>query len=163
MRIRSSRAVAAFIGVGSNLGDRQRFIREGIARVGAHPEVEVGEVSRLVETEAVGSPGPMYLNGAFAVQTRLDAFALLQVLQEAEERAGRIRDPGDRWGPRTLDLDLLLFGQQVIRDPDLIVPHPRLHRRSFVLGPLGEIAPEEVVPGLHEKVKVLLERSRTPS
>ena len=153
-----SRSVLAHVGVGSNLGDRERFIRQGIDFVAAHPAVTVGRVSRLLETEAVGVPGPLFLNGAFEARTTLEALEFLRVLQEAEARAGRTR--GVRWGPRTLDLDLLLFGRYVIRGPDLTVPHPRLHEREFVLRPLAEIAPQVMVPGLEERVAMLLERSR---
>jgi 2-amino-4-hydroxy-6-hydroxymethyldihydropteridine diphosphokinase len=143
---------AAF-GLGSNLGDRRAHLEaavKGLASAG-----EVLAVSSFRETEPVGGPPqPRYLNGAIAVATERTPLELLALAQELERRAGRIR--GDRWGPRTLDIDLLLFGDLVVREPDLVVPHPRLHERLFVLEPLAEIALDWPVPGTLRTVGELL-------
>lgn len=151
-----SQSVTIYIGVGANLGDREGSIREGIARVGSHPEVTLGPVSRLIETEAVGAPGPPFLNGAFGAETTLSAPETLALLQATEAALGRVRTV--RWGPRTLDLDLLLYGDYVIDESDLQVPHPRLVERRFVLEPLAEIAPDVTVPGANASVSTLLAR-----
>jgi len=148
--------VTIYIGVGANLGDRERNIRDGIERVASHPEVILGPVSRLIETEAVGAPGPPFLNGAFGAETTLDPRALLALLLETEAALGRVRTR--RWGPRPLDLDLLLYGDYAIDEPDLEVPHPRLAERRFVLEPLAEIAPAARVPGANASVSALLAR-----
>jgi len=151
-----SQSVTIYIGVGANLGDREASIRDGIARVGSHPAVTLGPVSRLIETEAVGAPGPPFLNGAFGADTTLSAPETLALLQATEAALGRVRT--DRWGPRTLDLDLLLYGDYVIDEPDIQVPHPRLVERRFVLEPLAEIARDVMVPGANATVSTLLAR-----
>ncbi len=151
-------SVRAYIGVGANLGDREQTIRGAIAALDDHPDVRVGAVSRLIETEAVGAPGPDYLNGAFAVDTTLAARALLELLIETERSAGRERDV--RWAPRTLDLDLLLYGDDEIDAHGISVPHPRMAERPFVLEPLAEIAPDVLVPGSGVTVVELLEALR---
>ena len=136
----------AYVGLGANLGDRERTLRAAVdALSGAG--VEVVAVSTLLETEPVGvGEQPPYLNGAAELETTLTARELLDRLLALEQRFGRIRVPGEH-GPRTLDLDLLLYGDEVIDEPELTVPHPRLHERSFVLEPLAELAPGLVVPG----------------
>ena len=135
----------AYVGVGANLGDRARTIR---AALEALPGVVA--ISELRETEPVGVVDqPPFLNGAAALETDLSARGLLDVLLEVERGLGRERgEPNQRrWGPRTIDLDLLLYGDVTIDEPGLAVPHPRLHERSFVLEPLHELCPELVVPG----------------
>lgn len=141
-----SRAVTAYVGVGSNLGDREATIRSAIARLGAHPGIRIVQCSALIETEPVGPPQPRYLNGALAVETSLEPPWLLAELLRIERELGRVRDPAVRMGPRTLDLDLLLYGDRVIDEPGLTVPHPRMPERAFVLIPLAEIAPNAVNP-----------------
>jgi 2-amino-4-hydroxy-6-hydroxymethyldihydropteridine diphosphokinase len=138
--------VTAYIGVGSNLGDRAVTISAAVARLDAHPKIRVIRRSALIETEPVGPPQPMYLNGAVCIETTLPATALLQELLDVERQLGRVRDLSERMGPRTIDLDLLLFGETVIDEPGLAVPHPRMAERAFVLRPLAEIAPEAVNP-----------------
>ena len=138
--------VTAYIGVGSNLGDREATIRAAIARLGANPRIRIMSCSALVETEPVGPPQPRYLNGAFAVETGLTPSSLLEELLRVERELGRVRDPAIRMGPRTLDLDLLLYGDLVIDEPGLSVPHPRMPERAFVLLPLAEIAPNAMNP-----------------
>jgi 2-amino-4-hydroxy-6-hydroxymethyldihydropteridine diphosphokinase len=137
----------AFVGLGANLGDRRRALRAAVDALAAEDGVEVVSVSVLRETAPVGvGQQPLYLNGAAELETTLTARELLDRLLAAEQRFGRVRVPGEH-GPRTLDLDLLLYGDEVIDEPGLTVPHPRLHKRRFVLEPLAEVAPGLVVPG----------------
>ena len=137
----------AYVGLGANLGDREETIRAAVGALGAEDGVEVVAVSTLRETEPVGvGEQPPYLNGAAELETALTAPELLDRLLAVERRFGRVRIPGEH-GPRTLDLDLLLYGDEVLDEPGLTVPHPRLHERRFVLEPLAELAPALVVPG----------------
>ena len=137
----------AYVGLGANLGDRERMLRAAVDALAAEEGIEVVSVSTLRETEPVGVGGqPRFLNGAAELETTLTARELLDRLLALEQRFGRVRIPGEH-GPRTLDLDLLLYGGEVIDEPGLTVPHPRLHERRFVLEPLAELAPGLVVPG----------------
>ena len=137
----------AYVGLGANLGDRERMLREAVSALAAEDGIEVVAVSALRETEPVGvGEQPLYLNGAAELETTLDARELLGRLLAVEQRFGRVRVPGEH-GPRTLDLDLLLYGDDVVEEAGLTVPHPRLHERRFVLEPLAELAPGLVVPG----------------
>jgi len=137
----------AYVALGANLGDRERTLREAVDALAAEEGIEVVAVSTLRETEPVGvGEQPRFLNGAAELETTLTSRELLARLLAVEQRFGRIRSPGEH-GPRTLDLDLLLYGDEVIDEPGLAVPHPRLHERSFVLEPLAELAPGLVVPG----------------
>lgn len=137
----------AYVGLGANLGDRERTIREAIDALGVEEGIEVLAVSTLRETEPVGvGEQPRYLNGAAALDTTLEAPELLERLLAVEQRFGRVRVAGEH-APRTLDLDLLLYGGDEIDEPGLVVPHPRLHERRFVLEPLAELAPALVIPG----------------
>jgi 2-amino-4-hydroxy-6-hydroxymethyldihydropteridine diphosphokinase len=137
----------AYVGLGANLGDRERTLREAVAVLDAEEGIEVTAVSTLCETEPVGvGEQPLFLNGAAALDTTLEAAELLERLLTVEQRFGRVRVPGEH-GPRTLDLDLLLYGDEQIHVPALTVPHPRLHERRFVLEPLAELDPGLVVPG----------------
>jgi 2-amino-4-hydroxy-6-hydroxymethyldihydropteridine diphosphokinase len=131
----------AYIGLGSNLGDRERLIREAAELIGAL------RLSPLIETEPWGYVDqPMFLNAVAEVDTPLPARRLLDHLLDVERRLGRER-VGARWGPRTIDLDLLLYGEETIDEPGLVVPHPRLMRREFVLKPLAELVPSLKIPG----------------
>jgi 2-amino-4-hydroxy-6-hydroxymethyldihydropteridine diphosphokinase len=137
----------AYVGLGANLGDREATLRAAVDALGAEEGVEVVAVSTLRETEPVGvGEQPRFLNGVVALETTLAAHELLDRLLAVEQRFGRVRVPGER-GPRTLDLDLLLYGGEEIDEPGITVPHPRLHERRFVLEPLAELAPGLVVPG----------------
>ncbi len=137
----------AYVGLGANLGDRERTLRAAVDALAAEEGIEVVSVSTLRETEPVGvGEQPRFLNGAAELETTLTARELLDRLLALEQRFGRVRIPGEH-GPRTLDLDLLLYGDEVIDEPGLTVPHPRLHERRFVLEPLAELAPGLVVPG----------------
>jgi len=140
--------VRAYVGLGANLGDREDTIRRAVALVDGLAGVAVVGVSSLRETEPWGPvEQPRYLNGAVAVETDLPARELLDALLDVERRLGRARDDEERWGPRTIDLDLLLYGDLVLDEPGLDVPHPRLHERRFALEPLAELAPDALVPG----------------
>ena len=143
-----SPTVNAFIALGSNLGDRRGSIEQAIKALDLSPGVCVQSVSSLIETEPVGPlPQGAFLNAVLQVSTSLGPRDLLALMLEIERTLGRVRDPANRWGPRTIDLDLILFADQVIREKDLIVPHPRLAERAFVLVPLCEIAPNVIIPG----------------
>jgi 2-amino-4-hydroxy-6-hydroxymethyldihydropteridine diphosphokinase len=136
----------AYVGLGSNLGDRGATIRKAIDLLAQHPDVEVVAASTLRDTEPWGGvEQPTFLNGVVVVETALRPRELLDVLLDVEQRLGRVRQ--ERFGPRTIDLDLLLYGAEVVDEPGLTLPHPRLHERRFVLHPLAELAPEAVVPG----------------
>jgi 2-amino-4-hydroxy-6-hydroxymethyldihydropteridine diphosphokinase len=137
----------AYVGLGANLGDRERTLRAAVEALGAEEGIEVAAVSTLRETEPVGvGDQPRFLNGAAALDTTLSAHELLGRLLAVEQRFGRVRISGEH-GPRTLDLDLLLYGDEVIDEAALSIPHPRLHERRFVLEPLAELAPGLTVPG----------------
>jgi 2-amino-4-hydroxy-6-hydroxymethyldihydropteridine diphosphokinase len=137
----------AYVGLGANLGDRERTLRAAVEALDAEEGIEVVAVSTLRETEPVGvGEQPLFLNGVVAVDTTLPARELLDRLLALEQRFGRVRVPGEH-APRTLDLDLLLYGDEAIDRPGLRVPHPRLHERRFVLEPLAELAPGLLVPG----------------
>jgi len=137
----------AYVGLGANLGDRERTLLAAVDALAAAEGVEVVAFSTLRETEPVGvDDQPHYLNGVAELETTLPPRRLLERLLEVEQRFGRVRIPGEH-GPRTLDLDLLLYGESEIDEPGLTVPHPRLHERRFVLEPLAELAPGLVVPG----------------
>jgi 2-amino-4-hydroxy-6-hydroxymethyldihydropteridine diphosphokinase len=142
-------SVPAAIALGSNLGDRRANIHAAIDALAALPGTRVLAVSTIIQTAPVGPrPQGPYLNAAALLATTLPARDLLDHLLAIEQTRGRERAADQRWGPRTLDLDLLLYGAQVIAEPGLIVPHPHLHERSFVLIPLAEIAGEMNVPTL---------------
>jgi 2-amino-4-hydroxy-6-hydroxymethyldihydropteridine diphosphokinase len=136
----------AFVGIGSNLGDRETHLRAALEALATEDGIDIVAVSRLRETEPVGpvEQGP-FLNGAVQVTTELLPCELLARLLNIEERLGRVR--GERFGPRTIDLDLLVYGDQIVDEPGLRLPHPRLHERRFALEPLAELAPALVVPG----------------
>jgi 2-amino-4-hydroxy-6-hydroxymethyldihydropteridine diphosphokinase len=137
----------AYVGLGANLGDRERTLRAAVDALGAEEAIEVVAVSTLRETDPVGvGDQPRFLNGVAALETSLGARELLDRLLAVEQRFGRVRVPGEH-GPRTLDLDLLLYGDETIDEPGLAVPHPRIHERRFVLEPLAELAPGLVVSG----------------
>jgi 2-amino-4-hydroxy-6-hydroxymethyldihydropteridine diphosphokinase len=135
----------AFVGIGSNLGDRETNLRRAIELLSAEAGIEVVAVSEIRETEPVGpvEQGP-FLNGAVQVETSLPPGELLERLLAVESRLGRVR--AERWGPRTIDLDLLLYGGEKIDEPGLSVPHPRLHERRFVLEPLAHLDPGLQIP-----------------
>jgi 2-amino-4-hydroxy-6-hydroxymethyldihydropteridine diphosphokinase len=136
----------AFVGIGSNLGDREGNLRRAVELLSAEDGIDIVSVSEIRETDPVGpvEQAP-FLNGAVRIETDLAPRELLQRLLGVEQRLGRVR--GKRWGPRTIDLDLLLYGDDVVDEPGLTVPHPRLHERRFALEPLSELAPGLEIPG----------------
>ena len=138
----ASAPVSAWIGLGANLGDRLATLRTALSAMGALPGTRVQGVSSLYGSAPVDAGGPDYLNAVAQVQTTLAPHALLAQLQAIEQAAGRERPY--RNAPRTLDLDILLYGDEVIDTPTLTVPHPRLHERAFALCPLAELAPDRV-------------------
>ncbi|HEU5065782.1 MAG TPA: 2-amino-4-hydroxy-6-hydroxymethyldihydropteridine diphosphokinase [Gaiellaceae bacterium] len=136
----------AFVGIGSNLGDRERHLSRAVELLSAAGDIEVSAVSQIRETEPVGpvEQGP-FLNAAVRVETELAPRELLDLLLDIEERMGRVRR--ERFGPRTIDLDLLLYGDDVVDEPGLTVPHPRLKERRFALEPLSDLDPGLTIPG----------------
>jgi len=154
-------AVIACIGLGANLGDRAATIKSALRAIDKSPGVSVVRASPLIETAPVLPPGgatqPAYLNAAAVLCTSLTARALLNTLLDVERRHGRERASGERWAPRTLDLDLLLYGDDVVDEPGLTVPHPELAGRRFVLEPLAMVAPDSRHPLLGVSVAALLE------
>jgi 2-amino-4-hydroxy-6-hydroxymethyldihydropteridine diphosphokinase len=139
--------VRAYVGVGANLGDRRATIEGAVDLLRAVPGVEVLAVSSLRETDPVGfEEQPRFLNGAVELETTLAARELLDELLRVERDLGRTRE-GPRFGPRTIDLDLLVYGGRRLDEPGLTVPHPRLHERRFALEPLAELDPDLDVPG----------------
>ena len=137
----------AYVGLGANLGDRETTLRRAVELLAEEPGIEVAAVSTLRETDPAGLVDqPLFLNGAAAVETSLSPRELLDVLLRIEQALGRVRS-GVRWGPRTVDLDVLVYDDQVVDEPGLRVPHPRLHERRFTLEPLAELAPALEIPG----------------
>jgi 2-amino-4-hydroxy-6-hydroxymethyldihydropteridine diphosphokinase len=154
-RAPSQSVTRAVIALGGNIGDRHATLDSALAGMSAHDHIELVAVSTFIETVAVHVDGPdedapRYLNAVALVDTSLDAFALHDVLRTLENDLGRERH--ERWGDRTLDLDLIDFGGSVIDTPDLTVPHPRAHERLFVLDPWLEIDPEATLPGIGSMV-----------
>jgi 2-amino-4-hydroxy-6-hydroxymethyldihydropteridine diphosphokinase len=148
----------AYVGLGSNLGDREALLRAALDALAAEPGVEVVAVSTLRETEPVGYlDQPPFLNGVAVLETGLRPRALLDLLLAVEAGLGRDRAAVPAQGPRTVDLDLLLYDDARIREESLQIPHPRLHERAFVLEPLAEVAPGLEVPG-RGTVEALLAR-----
>jgi 2-amino-4-hydroxy-6-hydroxymethyldihydropteridine diphosphokinase len=148
----------AYVGLGSNLGDRESALRGAVEALEASPGVEVIAVSTFRDTAPVGFVDqPRFLNGVAVLETELPARRLLDLLLEVEARFGRDRAASPPQGPRTLDLDLLLYGGARIEEEGLRIPHPRLHERAFVLEPLAEVAPGLEVPGM-AAVEALLAR-----
>jgi 2-amino-4-hydroxy-6-hydroxymethyldihydropteridine diphosphokinase len=139
--------VLAFVGLGSNLDGPAGQLRRALLELADLPHTRLIRHSPLYGSTPLGPPDqPDYVNAVAMLQTSLDAHSLLDELQAVEQRHGRER--ADRWGPRTLDLDLLLYGDELIDSPRLQVPHPQMHRRAFVLVPLNDLAPDLELPGL---------------
>lgn len=158
MKIHSTSELSeAYIALGANLGDREGTLTEAVNRLHTHQQITVLRCSNLYETEPVGYVNqPYFLNMVVAVNTDLNPHDLLKVMQEIERELGRVRHI--HWGPRTVDLDLLWMEGMIENTADLIVPHPRMEERAFVLVPLRDIVPSEESSGLHNVVKTALER-----
>lgn len=153
--------ITTYIALGANLGDRAGNIAAALDRLRADPASEVGDVSSLLANPAVGGPAgsPAFLNGAARIDTSLSPRALLDLLLSIERSLGRVRRT--RWEPRAIDLDLILYGDRIIDEPDLSVPHPLMHQRLFVLEPLVEIAPTVIHPRLGVSMAELLRQLKT--
>jgi 2-amino-4-hydroxy-6-hydroxymethyldihydropteridine diphosphokinase len=138
----------AYIGLGANLGKRDATIEEALRLLGEDDRTSVLGSTVPIETEPVGyEDQPRFLNAAAKLATTRSPGELLELLLSIEHALGRVRGEGPRYGPRTIDLDLLVYGNETIDEPALVVPHPRLHERRFALEPLAELDPELVVPG----------------
>jgi 2-amino-4-hydroxy-6-hydroxymethyldihydropteridine diphosphokinase len=152
-----------FIGIGSNQGDRLALIAQAVKLLGATAGVRVTQLAAIRETTAVGGPPqPAYLNTAAELDTTLPPRDLLAAMQEIERRLGRVRS-GARWAPRPMDLDLLLYEDRIVQEPGLIVPHPRLHERAFVLEPLAQLEPGLMHPVLGMTIRALADAQRRSS
>lgn len=148
----------AYIALGSNLGERRQQLEAAIAAM-REAGVTVEKVSTFIETEPYGvTEQPPFLNGVCAVRTLLSPQQLLTLLLSIEQQLGRVREL--HWGPRVIDLDLLLYEDQVVNEPDLVVPHPDMENRVFVLQPLVEIAPDVMHPKLKKTMRDLLQALR---
>jgi 2-amino-4-hydroxy-6-hydroxymethyldihydropteridine diphosphokinase len=156
-------ATRAYLALGSNLGGRVAHLQGAVDTLAATRGISVVAVSRVYETDPVGGPDQgRYLNAVVAIETSLAPRELLAVAQRAESAARRVH--GERWGPRTLDVDVLLVGDAEISDPDLVVPHPRMWERGFVLAPLHDVAPAlvTVAPGGWPGVVVVADELTIP-
>lgn len=153
----------AYLGLGSNMGDRVGYVQQAIQLLKDRPGVRLLSASSFYETEPVGFPDQeWFVNVAVAIETQLSAQELLQICQSIENQLGRVRDPNNQWGPRTIDIDILFYGNQIIKEPELIVPHPRVHERAYALVPLLEINPRVVHPVLEKTVEQLHHLLETP-
>jgi len=146
--------VRAYVGLGSNLGDRAAYLLLGLSALSRLPKTHFLRLSPVYETDPVGPPQPLYLNLVAELETELAPRALLSEMLRIEKALGRERR--ERFGPRTIDLDLLLYGDLVLKEEDLEVPHPRLHQRAFVLVPLLDLLPEGRHPLLGQAFRELL-------
>ncbi|MFQ5848189.1 MAG: 2-amino-4-hydroxy-6-hydroxymethyldihydropteridine diphosphokinase [Candidatus Methylomirabilales bacterium] len=145
----------AYLGLGANLGDRRGELERALSLLICHPEIQLVRISSLYETEPVEVAGEWFFNSVVEVETSFSPRAVLEILLQVEEACGRPR-LRRRGAARRMDIDLLLFGSQVIRTPDLEVPHPRMHLRRFVLVPLAELDPGLLHPGLGASIGDLL-------
>ena len=152
-QINSSESKVA-IALGSNLGDSIAILEAAIKALEKMPGIEIIIVSSWYETKAIGPPQPNYINGCISVRTEQKPNSLLQILLGIEKEFGRIRR--EKWGPRTLDLDLLLYDDLILETPSLQIPHPRMRERAFVLAPLAQIEPSWIEPVSGKSIKELL-------
>ncbi|MCK5270530.1 MAG: 2-amino-4-hydroxy-6-hydroxymethyldihydropteridine diphosphokinase, partial [Sedimentisphaerales bacterium] len=154
----------AYIALGSNLGNRSENISEALHLLDTIPEITIVKVSSLIETAPAGGPKGQnnYINGVVEILSRISAEQLLELMQSVETRLGRpAQQNRPKWSPRTIDLDLLLFGSEIIDTPLLMVPHPLMHQRRFVMAPLVELAPDLTHPVLGRSMRKILD-SLTP-
>ncbi len=147
----------AYIALGSNIGDREQYLIDAIKKIHHYPSIKVVNISSIYETDPVGyTDQDEFLNMVIYIITDLTAFQLLVALQEIEKQLNRKRDI--RWGPRTLDLDILLFNNENIEAEQLIVPHPRMHERAFVLIPLSEINQDVRLPNIDDPISTIIDQ-----
>ena len=145
----------AYLGLGSNVGDRETQLNQAIHILNEIEGINVTQTSLIYETDPVGYvEQPQFLNQCIEIQTTLTPRDLLNACLETEQQLHRVRDV--RWGPRTLDVDILLFDKQIINEDDLVIPHPRMLERSFVLIPLNDIAPDFTEPHTNKKIRNLV-------
>ncbi|OGC08845.1 2-amino-4-hydroxy-6-hydroxymethyldihydropteridine diphosphokinase [candidate division WOR-1 bacterium RIFCSPLOWO2_12_FULL_45_9] len=151
----------AYLGLGSNVGDREEYIEQAVFLIGKHPKLEVARHSTNYETEAEGGGGsqPPFINAVVEVRTKLSPHELLDACHEIEATLGREREI--EWGPRTIDIDILLYNDEVISDDKLQIPHPLMHERVFVLKPLRELASQVMHPILEKSIQSLYEERKT--
>ncbi|MBE9546337.1 MAG: 2-amino-4-hydroxy-6-hydroxymethyldihydropteridine diphosphokinase [Proteobacteria bacterium] len=148
--------IISFVGIGSNLGDPVGNCRRAVELISSINEVNVLQESSLYRTEPVGFSGQdWFINCVIEAGTALSAHSLLEALQQIESSMGRAREA--RWGPRTIDLDILFYGRDIVEDDELVIPHPELHKRRFVLAPLCEIVPNFIHPVFGISVKEILD------
>jgi 2-amino-4-hydroxy-6-hydroxymethyldihydropteridine diphosphokinase len=146
-----------YIGIGSNLGDPIQNCLDAVDRIGKIPDCNIIGVSKLYQTQPVGVEGQgWYVNAVVSISTGISARDLIERLLDIEAGMGRTRERG-RWEPRIIDLDILLFGQEIIHEEDLIVPHPRMHERRFVLSPMADLEPDLIHPSLGKTMTELLQ------
>ncbi|MGB9612577.1 MAG: 2-amino-4-hydroxy-6-hydroxymethyldihydropteridine diphosphokinase [Candidatus Margulisiibacteriota bacterium] len=151
--------VTAYLGLGSNVGDREEYIEQAIFLLEKNPNIQIMRRSSNYETEAEGAGDqPPYINAAVEIKTTLSPHELLDVCQEIETALGRDREV--EWGPRTIDLDILLYEDQIISDDRLQIPHPLMHERLFVLKPLREIASSVIHPVMEKTIETLYEERK---
>ena len=151
----------SYIGLGSNLGDPEMQLTSALAALNGIPDTDLVRCSSFYRSKPLGpADQPDFINAVALLDSGLTAIALLARLQSIENRQGRVRG-GIQWGPRTLDLDMLLYGAEIIDEPGLIVPHPEMRHRNFVLIPLLELAPGIEIPGLGRADKLLADTGRT--
>ena len=159
-RVKKGEPQLVYLGLGSNVGDREEYIEQVVFLLGKTNGITVVKRSTNYETEADGvEDQPPFLNAAIEIETTLSPQKLLSVIQETENTLGRER--GIEWGPRTIDIDILLYGDEIISDDKLQIPHPLLHERLFVLQPLAEIAPEAIHPTLEKTISDLYEEKKS--
>ena len=159
-RVKKGEPQLVYLGLGSNVGDREEYIEQVVFLLGKTKGITVVKRSTNYETEAEGvEDQPPFLNAAIEIETTLSPQKLLSVIQETENTLGRER--GIEWGPRTIDIDILLYGDEIISDDKLQIPHPLLHERLFVLQPLAEIAPEAIHPTLEKTISDLYEEKKS--
>jgi len=153
----SVKKIIAYIGIGSNIGDRKANLEAAVDMLGNTGGIEAKDVSPFYNTAPVGYPDqPDFLNGVVKIETILSPCELLKICQGIEKKLKRVRTV--RWGPRTIDLDILLYSDLIMQDEDLVIPHPHIHEREFVLKPLNDIAPQAVHPVYKMTVHELYER-----
>jgi 2-amino-4-hydroxy-6-hydroxymethyldihydropteridine diphosphokinase len=149
--------IEAYIALGSNIGNREEYLKNAIKKINSHSFIEVEDISSIYETNPIGyTDQDKFLNMVIKVNTDLTAFELLNVLQEIERLLNRKREV--KWGPRTLDLDILLYNHENIEAEQLIIPHPRMHERAFVLIPLYELCKNIIIPTIEEPLSTIIDQ-----
>jgi 2-amino-4-hydroxy-6-hydroxymethyldihydropteridine diphosphokinase len=150
-------SVVCYVGLGSNLGDRESYLNQAVAQIKLLPETDFVRHSAWIETAPVGKTDqPYFLNGVVEIKTMLHPVVLLQQLKGIERKLGRVHR--EVWGPREVDLDILFYGDQLICEDQLTIPHPLLHARKFVLQPMLELAPDLIHPAMEQTIQTLFDK-----